>query len=159
MLERSAPHPAPPIPGLLAVLPTHALILAFLAQIFALLRLRHPALLARLALYRPAGARFWQARPWHALSWGQSPSPADAPPSRQALYLARILYVLGPPPRRGMRPLPNRTPTPRPTPPIRPPPPEKPARKTPGFPTAEPRLFRSTIKTLVNPLAPPPPSR
>jgi hypothetical protein len=34
--------------------------------------------------------------------------------------------VLGPRPRRGMRPLPSRIPTRRPTPPIRPPPREKP---------------------------------
>lgn len=97
-------------------------LLLALLRLLALLARHHPALVARLGAALPLR----RARSsWMHQSWGSAEDP-DSIDAEAAIGLARaiarLLYVFGPRPRRGMRALPNTRPIPRRTPPIRPPP-------------------------------------
>lgn len=125
MTETTPHRPALPLPGPQAGQETHARapalshlpLVAWLLQLLALLARQHPALAVRLYATLPVQSS------WQHQSWGLSEDPDALDPSGAiALALARLLYVFGPPPRRGMRALPNRAPMLRLAPPIRPPP-------------------------------------
>lgn len=104
-------------PGSLAAI--HVLLLAWLAHLLTLADLRQAALSLAPGAITHLCFDIADADPQ------AQPLPATIP-SRELLALLRILYVIGPGPRRGMRALPRRIPIPRHTPPIRPPPARRP---------------------------------
>ena len=138
MIETTPHRPALPHPGpqagqethVRALALSHLPLLAWLMQLLGLLARHHPTLAARLYATLPAQSS------WQHQSWGLSEDPDALDASGAiALALARLLYVFGPKPRRGMRALPNRAPMPRLAPPIRPPP--RPSASPPHRESAE----------------------
>ena len=128
--HRSAlPHPGPEArveTCVRALALPHPLLLSLLLQLLALLARHHPALAARVLVARLQAILPSRHAPRTAgqhESWGIAADPAARDASGEiALAIARLMYVFGPRPRRGMRALPNTCPRPRRTPPIRPPP-------------------------------------
>ena len=161
------PHPAHPQASLSNARGNCAQIPSFLQTLLALIAalLGRPRARALTPAWHTLSAH--EATPWHdegtaevepyAWSEGQYWSPlthnhADCDP--------RILYVIGPRPNRGLRPLPRKTPIPRPRTARAPPPPSPASRPTPSpqktTPTAPANPRPKCSDIVINYQIPPP---